>query len=100
MEILKIQLEEQPLIKHCMIKHLILLKIKNMIDIKGVLIQWFINFLIRKTSGGAVKNEIMQNKELAEVLHKPILENFGKKSTFIFYRQYLECSSYWYPTDK
>ena len=74
--------------------------IKNMIDIKGVLIQWFINFLIRKTSGGAVKNEIMQNKELAEVLHKPILENFGKKSTFIFYRQYLECSSYWYPTDK
>ena len=71
-----------------------------MIDIKGVLIQWFINFLIRKTSGGAVKNEIMQNKELAEVLHKPILENFGKKSTFIFYRQYLECSSYWYPTDK
>ena len=65
-----------------------------MIDIKGVLIQWFINFLIRKTSGGAVKNEIMQNKELAEVLHKPILENFGKKSTFIFYRQYLECSSY------
>ena len=83
-----------------MIKHLILLKIQNMIDIKGVLIQWFINFLIRKTSGGAVKNEIMQNKELAEVLHKPILENFGKKSTFIFYRQYLECSSYWYPTDK
>ena len=77
-----------------MIKHLILLKIQNMIDIKGVLIQWFINFLIRKTSGGAVKNEIMQNKELAEVLHKPILENFGKKSTFIFYRQYLECSSY------
>ena len=94
MEILKIQLEEQTLIKHCMIKHLILLKIKNMIDIKGVLIQWFINFLIRKTSGGAVKNEIMQNKELAEVLHKPILENFGKNSTFIFYRQYLECSSY------
>ena len=94
MEILKIQLEKHPLIKHCMIKHLILLKIQNMIDIKGVLIQWFINFLIRKTSGGAVKNEIMQNKELAEVLHKPILENFGKKSTFIFYRQYLECSSY------
>ena len=64
-----------------------------MIDIKGVLIQWFINFFFIITSGGAVKNEIMQNKELAEVLHKPILENFGKKSTFIFYRQYLECSS-------
>ena len=62
MEILKIQLEKHPLIKHCMIKHLILLKIQNMIDIKGVLIQWFINFLIRKTSVGAVKNEIMQNK--------------------------------------
>ena len=94
MEILKIQLEKHPLIKHCMIKHLILLKIQNMIDIKGVLIQWFINFLIRKTSVGAVKNEIMQNKELAEVLHKPILESFGEKGTLIFYRQHLGCSSY------
>ena len=30
------------------------------------LLQWFINFLIKKTSGGTVKNEIISNKELAE----------------------------------
>ena len=28
-------------------------------------------------AGGAVKNEIMQNKELAEELHKPIITKFG-----------------------
>ena len=46
MEILKIQLEEQLLIKYCVIKHLRLLKIRNMMDIKGVILQWFINLLI------------------------------------------------------
>ena len=49
-----------------MIKHLIFLKTQNMVDIKGVLFQWFINFLIKKSSGGAVKNESMSNIELAE----------------------------------
>ena len=47
MKILIIQLEEQLLIKYCVIKHLILLKIQNEIDIKEVLLQWFINFLIK-----------------------------------------------------
>ena len=37
-----------------------------MMDIKGVLHQCFTNFLVKKTSGGAVKKEIIQNKELAE----------------------------------
>ena len=42
-----------------------------MINIKGALFQWCINFLIKKTSGGAVKNEIMKNKEMAaELTHK------------------------------
>ena len=50
MEILKIELEEQLLIKYCVIKHLILLKIL-------VLDQWSINFLIKKASSGTVKNE-------------------------------------------
>ena len=36
MEILKIYLEEQLLIKHYIIKHLLLLKIQNLIDIKEV----------------------------------------------------------------
>ena len=34
MEILSLQLEEQLLIKYCVIKHLILLKIQNEMDIK------------------------------------------------------------------
>ena len=58
--------KEQLLIKYCVTKHLILLKIRNMLDIKRILLQWFINFLIKKTSGGAIKNENMSNKELAE----------------------------------
>ena len=47
MENLKIKLEEQLLIKYCVIKHLVLLKIQNMMDIKRVLLQWFINFLTK-----------------------------------------------------
>ena len=47
-----------------MINNLILLKIINMMDIKEVLLQWFIKFLIKKGSatrankfaGGAIKN--------------------------------------------
>ena len=34
---------------------------------------------------GAVKNEIMQNIELAEELHNPIIRKCEAKSTFIFY---------------
>ena len=41
-----------------------------MMDIKEVLLQWFIHFLIKKTSGGTVKIENICNKELAEELHK------------------------------
>ena len=61
MEILQIYPEEQLLIKHCMIKHLISLKIQNMMGIKGVLLQWFKSFL--KDCSEAVKNENMSNKE-------------------------------------
>ena len=32
-----------------------------------------------KTSSGAIKNEIMSNKELAEELHKPIIRKFKKR---------------------
>ena len=48
--------------KYCVIKHLILLKIQNMMVVEGVLLQWFINFFDKKTSGGAVKNENVSNK--------------------------------------
>ena len=43
-------------------------------------------FLIKKISGGAIKNEIISNKELAEELHKPIIRKFEKRkvhSSFI-----------------
>ena len=45
-----------------MTKHLILLKIQNMMDVKVVLLQRFVNVLIKKTSGGVVKNENMLNQ--------------------------------------
>ena len=65
--------------EYCVIKHLILLKIQNMMDIKGILPQWFIKFLIKRLWGGAVKNEIVENKELAEELHKPFIRKFKKR---------------------
>ena len=36
-------------------------------------------FFDKKTADGAVKNEIMQNKELAEELHKPIIIKLEKQ---------------------
>ena len=73
MEILRTYVEQQLLVKYWVIKYLVLLKIQNMMDIKQVLLQWFINFLIKETSGSGIKNEIISNKELAEELHKPSL---------------------------
>ena len=61
-----------------------------MIVVKEALLQWSIDFLIKKTSGGAIKNGNMSNKELAKELHKPIVWKFNK-STLIFCRQYLGC---------
>ena len=55
MEILKIYIEEELLIRYYVIKHIILLKVQNMMDINVVLLQWPINFLIKKTSSGTVK---------------------------------------------
>ena len=51
-----------------------------MSDINVNLLQWFINFLINKTSGGTAKNEIMSNKKLAENLYKLIIRNLEKKN--------------------
>ena len=49
-------------------------------------------FFDEKTAGGAVKNETILNKELAEWLHKPITRKLKKrKSILTFYRQYLGC---------
>ena len=66
-----------------------------MMDIKKVLLQWFTNFLTKKTSGSGIKHKNMTNqrsldlatRELAEELHKLIIIwKFKKRkvySTFI-----------------
>ena len=74
-------MEERLLIKFYAIKHLILLKIQNTIDINVVY-----KFFDKKISGGTGKNEFMPNKELAEELHKTIIRKFEKRkvhSSFI-----------------
>ena len=43
-------------------------------DIKVDLLQWSINFLIKKTSGSGIKNENMSDQQSAEELPKPIIE--------------------------
>ena len=78
MEILKIYLEEELLIKYCVIKHLILLKILNVMDIHVDLLQRSIIFFDKKTSSGAIKNENIPNKKLAEELHKPFIRKSNK----------------------
>ena len=55
-----------------------------MIDISEVLLQWFINYLTKnplrlQINLLLVEQLKMSNKELAEELHKPIIEKFGEK---------------------
>ena len=50
-----------------------------MMDINVDLLQWFINFLIKKTSGSGIKNQNIFNKELAKELLKQIFRNFNKR---------------------
>ena len=66
-----------------------------MMHINMDLFQWFRNFLINKHTVQAlylqnkftVKNENISNKESAEELHKPLLENSRKeKFTQLLYR--------------
>ena len=75
-------------------KHLILLKLQNMMDINVDLLQWFINVLIKKLQvvplclqiNLLLKMKICQTKELAEEFYKPIIIKSKKgkaHSTFI-----------------
>ena len=48
-------------------------------DIKEVLLQQFIDFLIIKTSGSGIKTENMSDLQLAEQLHEPIIRKFNKR---------------------
>ena len=62
-----------------------------MIDIRGLLLQWFIKFVIKnffatrvnKFANGAVKTKTMSNKELPEQSHKPIIKKFKENYTHL-----------------
>ena len=62
-----------------MINYFILLKIQNTIDIKKVLLHWFINFFDKKLSAGSIKNENMPDPQSAEELLKTIIREFEKR---------------------
>ena len=62
MEILNIYLEKQILMKFYLIKHLISQKIQNMTDIKRVLLQWLINFLMKRLQVVLLKVKLFKIK--------------------------------------
>ena len=64
------------------IKYLMLKKIQNMMDIKEVLLLWFIKFLIERFLVEQLNIQYMSNQQLAEELHKSIFEKLKKKSLF------------------
>ena len=83
MEILKICLEKKLLIKVLCDDAFNIAKNPRYDRYQRGLTLMVYKFFDKKTVGGAVKNEIMQNKELADRLNKPII------MYNIFYRQYL-----------
>ena len=74
-------------------------KIQNIMDINVDLHKWSINFLMKKLQLVPVplqinllQMKICHTKMLAQELHKQIITKFKKKkTTLIFYRQYLGC---------
>ena len=63
-----------------MIKHLVLLKNQNIMDIKKEdLSSMIYNFFDKRSQDSNVNNEIKQNEQLAEDLHKPIIRKFKKR---------------------
>ena len=74
METLKIYLEEQLLTKYCMIKTFNIAKNPRYNGYQRGLASMVYTFFHKNIAGGAIKNEIMQSKELAEELRKQLLE--------------------------
>ena len=86
MEILKIYLQEQFLIKYYVIKHLILPKTPTYDGQQRGLASMVSMLFDKKSSQSAVKNANMSNQELARKLHKPIIRKCEKQkvhSSFI-----------------
>ena len=57
-----------------------------MMDIKVDLLQWSINFWIKKPPDIRNKNENISDQQLEEELRKPIIRKLKKR---LLYRQYL-----------
>ena len=85
MEISKIYLQEQLLIKYYVIKYLTLLKNQNMMNIyqKG-LASMVYKFFEKKNSSDGAKSDIIsnQNQELAKELHKTIIKKSEKRKVY------------------
>ena len=61
-----------------------------MMDINTDLLQWLINFLIKKSSGGAVKIDIIPNQQLAEELQKPIIRKFEQRKLYSSFKDNIQ----------
>ena len=57
-------------------------------------------FFDKKSSGDAIKKEVMQDEKWAKELNKPIIRKFQKRKIHPPYRQYLGRRSYRYAIDK
>ena len=80
MEILKIYLEEQPLIKYCVIKYLkYIAKNRKYDEHQRGHASMIYKLFGKMTSAGAVKSETMPNKQLAEQLHKRVIRKLEKR---------------------
>ena len=66
------------LLRYYVIKPSILHKNRRYDGYQRVLASMIYTFFDKKTASGAIKNEVMQNKELAEKLYKPIFRKFQK----------------------
>ena len=60
-------------------KHSILLRIQNTMDIKRVLLQWFVNFLIKKLQVEQLKMKVFLIKNYLKNYLNQLLENSGKE---------------------
>ena len=49
---------------------------------KGLALMFYFFFFDKKSSCGCVKNKNKSNQELAEELHKPIIERFEKRKVY------------------
>ena len=48
------------------------------------LVSMVCKFFDKKSKGTGIKNEIKENQQLANELHKPIIRKFKKRSVFLF----------------